>query len=191
MSQLVPSGTTKGKSGSPWDNFRHNTYRLASNGQQNDDIKQYHVLMTITGNNNDQVEAKVWHKWDGQDVTLAQSQKKQMKPGDSFELGGNVLNMPKRLKVTRFTATQAAQFVTQAAQRGKTITPTGQDYQFDYASPSDGPRFFSFKTWDSGNGAGAWEGRKLPRYGGAVLESYCKRCQISSGIEIRCSFPGW
>jgi hypothetical protein len=147
--------------------------------------------MTITGNKNDQVEAKVWHKWDGQDVTLAQSQKRQVKPGDSFELGGNVQNMPKRLKITRYTAAQAAQAVAQAAQRGSNLVTTGQDYKFEYASPSDGPRFFSFKSFDIGNGAGAEEGRKLPRNGGAVWENYCKQCTVSSGIEIRCSFPGW
>jgi hypothetical protein len=164
---------------------------LASNGQQNEDIKQYHILMTVTGNNKNQVEVRVWHQWDGQKVTLAQSQKRQVNPGDSFELGGNVQNMPKRLKITRYTVSQAAQAVAQAAQRGITLIPTGQDYKFEYASPSDGPRFFSFKSFDEGNGAGAWEGRTLPRNGGRVKENYCQQCPKGSNIEIKCSFPGW
>lgn len=191
MSQLVASGANAGRSGSPWDNRRYNTYRLASSGQQNDDIKQYWLLMTITGNNKDQVKAKVWHQWDGQEVTLAQSQTRQVRPGDSFELGGNVANMPKRLRITRLTATQAAQAVSQAAQRGSNLIPTGQDYKFEYASASDGPRFFSFKSFDEGNGAGAWEGRTLPRNGGRVKENYCQQCPKGSNIEIKCSFPGW
>jgi hypothetical protein len=191
LSQLRPYGSTKGYSGSPWDNHKHNTYRLASNGQQNEDIKQYHILMTITGKNKNEVEAKIWHQWDKQEVTLAQSQKRQVNPGDAFELGGNVANMPKRLRITRITAAEAAKAVTQATQRGNTLNPTGQDYKFEYASPADGPRFFSFKTWDYGNGTGAWEGRTLPRDGGLVHESYCKQCPKGSGIEITCSFPGW
>jgi len=187
MSQLVPSGATNGHSGSPWDNYLHNTYRLASDTQQHGDIKQYHIKLTITGKNKNEVEAQVWHRWNKQDVTLAKSKKTTVNPGDSFDVGGNVADMPKRLKITRITPAQAVK----PAHGSSPLVPTGQDYKFEYASPSDGVRYFSFRTWDYGNGAGAWQGRKLPRNGGAVHESYCKQCTVGSAVEIKCSFPGW
>lgn len=151
--------TGKGYLGSPYDSELHNAYRLS--GQQ-DDIKQYHLDLAINPKNRDQVQARVWHQLNGKKEILANN----FWIGGYFYLGGNQKQMPKKLKITRLLG--------------------GKKYQFDYGVSSDGPRWFSFKSNEQGNGVGAWEGRKGP-----PMERYCKECATKSSVTLQCSFPGW
>lgn len=151
---------------SPYDSKRHSTYRIAF---ESGDIRQFHITLTITGKAQDQINAKVWEFYDKKQVVLVKTDNK-VKPGGSFTVKGN---LPKPLTIKRQN--------------------NGCDFKFSYADKSDGARWFTFDTLDSGFGLAKFKARKGQNAAGQT-EKYCDRSNLpgkNQGTVIECSFPGW
>ena len=162
MSALRPTdGGASGTLGAPYDSKLHNTYRL---DDKEGNIKQFHATLKITGKTQDQVDARVSHKYGGSWVTLAQKTE-VVKPGGSFSLKGN---LPKALKIKRQN--------------------NGCDYTFEYAQQSDGLRWFKFSSQDDGYGRWKYTSEKDDAN---EIENYCDKSSSAKGSILECSFPGW
>jgi hypothetical protein len=156
----------RGKMNAPYDSGIHNAYRLAFETQ---DIKQYHLTLTVTGKSQDQIHAEVSHYYNKQKIVLDKKDTK-IKPGGSFTLQGQ---LPKPL----------------------TIKKPNKACEFDisYAQNSDGPRWFKFSTNNVGYGEAKYKARKGQRPAGKT-EGYCDKTPLAgknAGITIECTFPGW
>ena len=126
MSALRPSelGGPSGRMGSTYDSKLHNAYRLSN---EQEDIRQFHVNLTITGTAKDQVVAEVSHQRNGDMLRLAK-QTQQMDPGDSLILKGG---LPKQLNITRMS--------------------NGCEYEFTFSKNTDAAYFhFSTHHWIRG-----------------------------------------
>ena len=151
---------------SPYDVKKHNTYRLASETQ---DIRQFHVTLTITGKAQDQIKAKIWEFYDGKELVLDTKDTK-IKPGGSFDLQGK---LPKALTIEK--------------------QKNGCEYEFTYAQKSDGARWFSFSTRDEGFGLAKFKA-KTGETPASQTEKYCDESTLTGnnpGTVLECSFPGW
>lgn len=74
--------TTDGKSGvlsSPYDPYRHNTYRL---GFETEDINQYNITITMAGNSLEHVVAEVFRWYNGNSEKLDSQSSMSMAGGD-------------------------------------------------------------------------------------------------------------
>lgn len=163
MSALRPSelGGPSGRMGSPYDSKLHNAYRLSN---EQEDIRQFHVNLTITGTAKDQVVAEVSHRRNGDMLRLAK-QTQQMDPGDSLILKGG---LPKQLNITRMS--------------------NGCEYEFTFSKNTDAA-YFHFSTRTIGYGEAK---RKTPKP--KYQELYCDKTTNSgknAGTTIACTFPGW
>jgi hypothetical protein len=95
----------------------------------NEEIQQYYVTLTTVGKESDstlEIRAQVYHQKNGGKVVLAKSTKPQMvKFSASFTLNDN---LPRPFTVKR--------------------SSDGSYYVFEYAKPSEGVRWFIFRSTD-------------------------------------------
>lgn len=162
LTQLRPASSKEksGKLAAVYDSGIHNTYRLAD---EDEDIKQYHVTLAIIGKKQDQATAEVYHYYNKQKVTLAQTQKAQsMASGDYITLKST---MPKPLRIERLPD-----------------TANGMLFRFEYADKKNEPiRYFQFNSDDTGRGPKENTG----------FYKYCNKCTKGSQTTFHCSFPAW
>jgi hypothetical protein len=167
LSGLKKNSDNTGTLGAPYDAKQHNAYRFASTNFDTEDIKQYHLTVTVKPG--EMHEAEVWFFDDNQWKELAHSTTDQrLAPNEWLTIQGS---MPKALTVQRKD------------------DEDGCYYKMEYALPADGVRFFKFNTMDSGYG-------KFAKKNGKLTENYCAGTTENDAIgmqvtKIRCSFPGW
>ena len=148
--------------GSPYDSKLHNAYRLSN---EQEDIRQFHITLTVTGTAKDQVDAEVSHQRNGDMLRLAKKSQ-QMSPGSSVTLKGG---LPKELKITRMN--------------------NGCEYAFVYSKSTDAA-YFKFNTRTFGYGEAKNKNTPKPQ----KKELYCDKTTNSgknAGTTIKCTFPGW
>lgn len=176
MSRLVTNGGTSGILAWPYDATQQNAYEVDKEGT---DIKQYHVILAITGDDEDEVSAQVSVYKNGDQTILAtrdssNTQSLTMNDGDSFSIQGN---LPKALKVE------------------KSGIGCGT-FAFTYGDPqTDGLAVFSFHSDD--RGYGRWSHTEKGGMSGRYCVPEAIRGQdangndVAIGTRLKCSFPGW
>lgn len=176
MSKLVTNGKSTGQLAWPYDALKQNAYQLDYEGT---DIKQYHVTLAITGDDQDEVAAQVSVYENGDETILATrdtttDHSLTMDDGDSFSIKGN---LPKTLKVE------------------KSGIGCGT-FKFTYGdAQADGLAVFGFDSEDIGYGKWSHteKGRNSGRY--CVPEDIegqdANGAAIVIGTRLKCSFPGW
>ncbi|KAK4507119.1 hypothetical protein PRZ48_000853 [Zasmidium cellare] len=178
MSKLVTNGKTQGQLAWPYDATSQNAYQLDKEGT---DIKQYHVTLAITGDDQDEVSAQVSVYENGsQDPTILATRDSTtdaditMQDGDSFSIKGD---LPKTLKVE------------------KSGIGCGT-FKFTYGdAATDGLAVFGFDSEDQGYGRWSHteKGKLSGRY--CVPEDIegqdANGADVVIGTRLKCSFPGW
>lgn len=171
----------------PYDNTRHSTYRL---GTEDEDIKEYHVTLAITGLERDQITASVGiynngpDKQAGETMTTIDTKTLTLDIGESFTLQGNgPLALKKTLTITR----------TDEKDEGDNGC---EIYDFQYGSKEDGYRAFKFRNNDEGYGRWSYKATKTAKYcrQSPIREQKRKADEeepMVIGTLFECSFPGW
>jgi hypothetical protein len=150
-----------GQMSSPYDTKIHNLYRISG---ETEHIKQYWVKLTMTGTNDENVAAEVYHVYGRRNITLATRASQKLKVKGDFSLKGPDMRLA--LNVVRDEQCY---------------------WKFEYGDISDGIAWFPFTSGKEGYGNFALKRSAKQVKGHAP---YCIDISKTDSAFL-CSFPAW